>query len=90
MILSKTDSVQQRESAVSREAEREYRVRKGEFVGLVASCGDRYRFLVRDLRHENPTIQGTGVNLPDALNTVKQLLNALADQRTVSDYVARS
>ena len=83
MILGKTESAMKSASAVCHENHHEFRVHKGEFVGLVESCGARYRFLVRDLRRERPTIQGTGVDFASAVNTVTQLLNALNGQTVV-------
>jgi hypothetical protein len=80
MILGKTESATKSASAVCHETHHEFRVHKGEFVGLVESCGAQYHFLVRDLRRESPTIHGTGVDFSSAVNAVTQLLNALAGQ----------
>jgi hypothetical protein len=84
MVLNKSTSARQHESAVSHENHHEFRLHKGEFVGLVESSGAQYRFLVRDLRRESPTIQGTGVDFRSAVNAVRQLLNALNDQTQAS------
>ncbi len=79
MMTSKANSNARRNS--DQEKRHEFRLHKGEFVGLVESCGERYRFVVRDLRRESPTIQGTGTSFHSAVNAVTQLLDALAGGR---------
>jgi len=68
-------------SEASPDAIDEFSWRKGDFVGVVKPNKNRYEFYVRDLRREGPTIQGFGVDYSHAVNTVTQLLEALAKGR---------
>ncbi len=60
--------------------EHEFRMHKGEFVGVVEPHGEHYWFQVRDLRRERPTIHGFGVDFPRAVNAVSHLLDVLATE----------
>lgn len=60
--------------------EHEFRIHRGEFVGVVEPHGEHYWFLVRDLRRERPTIHGFGVDFPRAVNEVSHLLDVLATE----------
>lgn len=54
-----------------------YCLRRGEFIATVRPHEDRYSFSVRDTRRERPTIHGFGVDFPNALVAVTELLDAL-------------
>jgi len=57
-----------------------FRICKGNFIGIVEPHDGQYDFLVRDMRRESPTINGSGVDLVHATAAVKQLLEALAHE----------
>jgi hypothetical protein len=57
-----------------------FRVCKGNFVAIVQPHDGQYEFLVRDVRRESPTINGSGVDLAHATDAVTQLLEALASE----------
>ena len=57
--------------------EDEFRMRRGNFVGIIQAREERYEFSVRDMRREQPTIHGTGVDFSHAVGFVTQLLDAL-------------
>ena len=57
------------------------RVCKGNFVGIVQPHDGQYEFLVRDMRKESPTINGSGVDLAHATDAVTRLLEALVRER---------
>ena len=59
------------------ERESEFRLCKGNYVGIVRHSDNQYEFLVRDIRKECPTIHGGGVDLAHAMVAVTQLLDAL-------------
>lgn len=63
--------------------ENEFRVCKGNYVGIVRPDDGHYEFLVSDVRRESPTIHGYGVDFPHAVAAVTQLLNALASEATL-------
>lgn len=58
----------------------EYHVVRGDFVAVVQPHEDRYSFLVRDTRRERPTIHGFGVDFPQAVVAVTELLDALTGE----------
>ena len=68
-----------RRSVVTRD-ENEFRICKGNYVGIVRPDDGHYEFLVSDVRRESPTIHGYGVDFPHAVTAVTQLLNALASE----------
>jgi hypothetical protein len=59
--------------------ENEFRVSKGDLVGIVRPRAGRYEFLVLDMRREEPTMHG--VDFPHATAAVTQLLDALAGEQ---------
>ena len=62
------------------ETENQFRVCKGNYIGIVRPYDGHHEFLVSDLRRESPTIHGYGVDFPHAVAAVTQLLNALAGE----------
>lgn len=79
MMLCEVDSAVREPRPADLEGE--FRVRRGDFVGVVQPHEDKYKFYVRDLRRERPTIHGYRVDFPDAIAAVTQLLNSLTDGR---------
>jgi len=61
-------------------AQKGFRICKGNFIGIVQPHDGQYEFLVRDMRRESPTINGSGVDLAHATAAVTQLLKALAHE----------
>jgi hypothetical protein len=59
----------------------EFSLRKGDFVAVIKPSKSQYEFFMRDLRREEPTIQGFGVDFSNAVSTVTQLLDALTKER---------
>ncbi len=77
MILTQENGAAARQP---RSAEQQFRVAKGDFVGVVEGDENRYKFLVRDRRREHPTIYGCGVDFSEAVTAVTQLMDALTTQ----------
>jgi hypothetical protein len=79
MMLSQVDSgTQNREPTnIRSEAEYEFRVCKGNYIGIVRPNETHYEFLVRDTRREGPTIYGSGVDFSRATTAVTELLDGL-------------
>ncbi len=48
-----------------------------DFVAVLQPHGNAYKYSVRDLRGEGPTIHGIGADFPQALSNVTRLLDAL-------------
>ena len=71
--------LRKRRSIATRTAN-EFRVCKGNFVGIVRPCEGQYEFLVCDMRREDPAIHGSGVDFPHAVTAVTELLDALANE----------
>jgi hypothetical protein len=63
------------------EAHNGFRVCKGNFIGIVQPHDGQYEFIVRDMRRESPTINGSGVDLAHATDAVTQLMEALLRER---------
>jgi hypothetical protein len=81
MMLTEVDSIQERSPAEQVPLlDNEFRVSKGEFVGVVEPHENQYKFFVRDLRRERPTIHGFGVDFPHAVTAVRQLLDSLTNR----------
>jgi hypothetical protein len=59
----------------------EYHVVRGDFVAAVQPHANKYSFSVRDTRRERPTIHGFGVDFPNAVVAVTELLDALTGER---------
>jgi hypothetical protein len=79
MILIEVDSGTQEQAVTNIHSggDDESRVCKGSHIGIVRPGENQYEFLVRDLRREDPTIYGSGVDFLHASNAVAQLMDAL-------------
>lgn len=55
----------------------DYRLFKGDYIGIVRARESQYEFLVRDTRGEGPTIHGGGADFPHVASKVTEILNAL-------------
>lgn len=79
MIPSKVDAVTQIHglATIHSGTYGTFRISRGNFVGIVQPQESRYDFLVRDMRREQPTIHGCGVDFSHAVTAVTQLLYAL-------------
>lgn len=55
----------------------EFRVCKGDFVGIVRPFGCQYEYFVQDMRRKEPLIHGCGVDFAHATLAITQLLDAL-------------
>jgi len=75
MILTQDEAVVQSNSPAS--PKDEYRVRRGDFIAVVQPHAGQCSFYVRDTRREHPTIHGFGVDFPQAVVAVTELLDAL-------------
>jgi hypothetical protein len=82
VILNKVDLVTQTQESKNLRAEPddEFRVCKGNYIGVIRPTEKQYEFLVRDMLREEPTIHGSGVDLIHATAAVTQLLDALTDE----------
>jgi hypothetical protein len=58
----------------------EYRVCKGDFVGIVRPYGSQYEYFLQDMRLEKLLIHGCGVDFAHATAAVTQLLDVLMDE----------
>jgi hypothetical protein len=79
VILNKVDLVTQTHDStnIRAEPEDEFRVCKGNYIGVIRPTETQYEFLVSDMRREEPTIHGGGVDIIHATAAVMQLLDAL-------------
>jgi hypothetical protein len=79
MMLSQVDSGTQNQEPtnIRFEPEYEFRVCRGNYIGIVRPNENHYEFLVRDTRREGPTIYGSGVDFLNTATAVAQLMDAL-------------
>jgi hypothetical protein len=59
----------------------EFSLRKGNLVAVVRPNKSSFEFSVRDLRREDTSFWGSGVDFFDAVNIVTELLDALTKGR---------
>jgi hypothetical protein len=55
----------------------EYRVCKGNFVGIVRPYGSQYEYFLQDMRRDKLLIHGCGVDFAHATIAITELLDAL-------------
>jgi hypothetical protein len=80
MIFNETCSGTQEQALTKFDPDDESRVCKGNYIGIVRPNENQYEFLVRDIRGEDPTIHGSGVDFLHASTAVAQLMDALTGQ----------
>jgi hypothetical protein len=79
MIVNEVDSGTREQTLINFHlgTDDESRVCKGNYIGIVRPNENQYEFLVRDIRREDPTIHGSGVDFLHASTAVAQLMDAL-------------
>ena len=82
MIVNDVDSGTQEQAltGIHSGTDDESLVCRGNYVGIVRPNETRYEFLVRDMRREDPTIYGSGVDFLQASTAVTQLMDALTHE----------